>query len=126
MIAGQSAFYVAGTDQASLFKRIVMVKYRLTHEFNADAKDLIGSILVRRSANRLGKLRGGTDDIKDHPFFDTIDFKKLCRKEIPAPWKPAIKDALDTSNFDDFSSEEKISTKHAMLTKAEQALFKDF
>jgi len=126
MIAGQSAFYVAGTDQASLFKRIVMVKYRLTHEFNADAKDLIGSILVRRSANRLGKLRGGTDDIKDHPFFDTIDFKKLCKKEIPAPWKPAIKDALDTSNFDDFSSEEKISTKHAMLTKAEQALFKDF
>eukprot|EP00913_Durusdinium_trenchii_P022046 g20717.t1 len=41
------------------------------------------------------------DQIRGHPFFRGLDFKKL-RKMSP-PIKPTVKGPLDTSNFDDFS-----------------------
>lgn len=33
---------------------------------------------------------GGADEIKEHPFFRCIDFEKLYRREIEAPWKPPM------------------------------------
>ena len=36
-----------------------------------------------------------------HPFFNGIDWNKLARKEITAPFIPSIKNELDTSNFSD-------------------------
>lgn len=33
--------------------------------------------------------------MKNHPFFQKIDFDKLMRKEIPAPIIPKIKDIHD-------------------------------
>lgn len=46
----------------------------------------------------------GADEIKAHRFFKGIDWTKLARKEISAPFKPNIQHELDTSNFsDDFT-----------------------
>jgi len=126
MLAGQSAFYMYGTDQASLFKRIVLVKYDFTKSFNDDLKDLITKLLIRRPANRLGKLKGGAADIENHAYFKNIDFDKLVKKEIPAPWVPAIKDPLDASHFEDFRSEEKEDRGLPKLSAEHQAKFKDF
>mmetsp|Transcript_35458 Transcript_35458/g.75591 ORF Transcript_35458/g.75591 Transcript_35458/m.75591 type:complete len:454 (-) Transcript_35458:25-1386(-) len=38
--------------------------------------------------------------IRQHPFFQGLNFKKL--REMEAPIKPEVRDALDTQNFDDF------------------------
>ena len=40
-------------------------------------------------------------DIKSHPWFAGLDWDKLLKKEIPAPWKPDVKGAEDTSNIDE-------------------------
>lgn len=32
----------------------------------------------------------GPDEIKEHAFFRSIDFDKLYRREIVAPWKPPM------------------------------------
>jgi hypothetical protein len=37
--------------------------------------------------------------IKAHPFFASIDWGKLDRREIPPPWVPTVKDATDTRNI---------------------------
>ena len=40
-------------------------------------------------ATRLGS-KGDFNEIINHPFFRDVDFEKLLKKEIPAPYKPSI------------------------------------
>lgn len=57
---------------------------------------------------RLGNLKGGVEDIKSHKWFASIDFDELLKKTIKAPWLPAIKNALDTSNFDPYGVDDHV------------------
>lgn len=56
-----------------------------------DVADFISQLLVKDPRKRLG---GGDEDaaeLKRHPFFKNLDWEKLARKEIPAPFKPVIR-----------------------------------
>ena len=129
MLVGRSPFYSYGTDQVSLFKRIVQVKYTFPHGgiVHELAQDLIQRLIVRRQANRLGCLSRGDMDIRDHMWFNIINVDKLLKKQIPPPWVPRIKDPLDAAHFDSYRhlENEPPSTKPP-LPPAQQALFKDF
>jgi CRP-like cAMP-binding protein/tRNA A-37 threonylcarbamoyl transferase component Bud32 len=129
MLVGRSPFYSYGTDQVSLFKRIVQVKYSFPHggAVHELAQDLIQRLIVRRQANRLGCLSRSDMDVRDHSWFNIIDVDKLLRKQIPPPWIPRIKDPLDATHFDSYRhlENEPPSTK-PLLSPAQQAMFKDF
>lgn len=75
-------------------------------EIGSEARSLLTGLLTRDPARRLGA--NGADEIKKHPFFDRyIDFKKLLKKEIKAPFKPSVVSPVDVSNFDTvFTTEE--------------------
>merc|ERR1712151_896292 len=79
MLVGRSPFFLQGSDQVSLFKRIVQVKYSFPTGLvvNKVAQDVIQRLLVRRPANRLGCLTGGDKDIRNHAWFTAIDFHQL-------------------------------------------------
>jgi len=72
-------------------------------------QNLILQILVKDVAKRLGCLRGGAADIKAHPFFRSMDWDRLRRRELPAPWRPRLAGALDTSNFDEYDETDKVA-----------------
>lgn len=127
LLVGHSPFHLSGTDQISLFKRIVMVKYQIPDIVSDDAKTVIQKLLVRRQAARLGNLRHGHLCVQHEPWFKPIDFKKLVKKELKAPWIPKISDPFDSSHFEDFSSEERGSPWYEKeLEPEEQDLFKNF
>ncbi len=46
-------------------------------DFNAEEQDFIGGLLQVDLTRRLGNLHGGTDDIRGHPYFASIDWEKL-------------------------------------------------
>jgi CRP-like cAMP-binding protein len=129
MLVGRSPFYSYGTDQVSLFKRIVQVKYSFPPGavVNEIAQDLIQRLIVRRQSNRFGCLARADMDIRDHAWFSVISTEKLLQKQIPAPWVPQIKDPLDASHFDSYKhvENEGPSNKPA-LSSGQQDLFKDF
>ena len=112
-----------------LFKKIVQAKYSYPERrpVSKAADDLISSLLQRKQSNRLGNLKGGHVDVQKHPWFNDMNLAKLLNREIEAPWKPKIKDALDASNFEDYSSMEKDEedTGPRLNSKA-QDLFKEF
>ena len=61
-----------------------------------ESRDLILS-LCTSDDRRLG--RNGSEQIKQHPFFSSIDYSVSLRSR-EAPYKPSIKYDTDTSNFD--------------------------
>jgi protein kinase A len=128
LLVGRSPFNIPGSKQMEMFKRIVMVKFDCPPLVNDDAKDLIQNLLVRRQADRLGNLLRGPVDIRMHPWFQKSQchYKKLLKKELPAPWVPNVKDPLDSSNFDDYSSIEKQVDHSRSLAIEEQAFFEGF
>mmetsp|Transcript_47583 Transcript_47583/g.143949 ORF Transcript_47583/g.143949 Transcript_47583/m.143949 type:complete len:805 (-) Transcript_47583:618-3032(-) len=129
MLVGRSPFYSYGTDQVSLFKRIVQVKYSFPPGgvVNEKAQDLIQRLIVRRQTNRFGCLARGEMDIRDHVWFSAIDTDDLLKKKIPAPWIPQIKDPLDASHFDSYRHEEnEPPSGKGNLSSHQQELFRDF
>lgn len=128
MLVGRSPFYAYGSDQVSLFKRIVQVKYGFPEGIVNDlARDLIARLIVRRQANRYGCLARGDMDIRDHPWFAVIDTEKLLNKNIPAPWVPLLRDPLDTSHFDSYRHvENESSGGKSHLSSHQQDLFRGF
>ena len=42
----------------------------------------------------------GTEEIKEHPFFENIDWFKLERRGIDPPYKPRLNGDYDLSNID--------------------------
>jgi CRP-like cAMP-binding protein/tRNA A-37 threonylcarbamoyl transferase component Bud32 len=128
MLVGRSPFYQYGTDQVSLFKRIVQVKYTFPQGVVDDlARDIVERLIVRRQANRLGCLSRGDCDVRGHMWFEIIDIEMLLRKQIPAPWKPIFKDALDVEHFDSYRHlEVEPAINRTPLTDEEQEQFRGF
>ena len=46
--------------------------------------------------------------MKQHRFFRSLDFDALARRELAAPWKPTLKNPLDTSNFDEYDEDDRV------------------
>jgi serine/threonine protein kinase len=131
MLFGTTPFYAPGIDQKGLFKAIVRGKWNIPKEHNKvsrSAIEFIWGMLQRRSPERLGCLAGGYRDIKNHAWLKEVNFGKLIKKKISAPWKPDILDPLDTSNFEslDDAEDEDFLRGKVPLTAKEQLVFQDF
>ena len=54
---------------------------------------------------RLGNMHGGTDDIKQQKYFQTIDWDKLLAQTLISPYIPKVTGPGDCSNFDVYPEE---------------------
>lgn len=86
---------------------------------------LAAFLLQADSTQRLGSLAGGAQDIKDHPWFHSINWQQLELHQLPAPFIPTVYGPQDSSNFEDYSNTPPL--QHAfMLTPEQQQAFQDF
>jgi len=127
MITGETPFYEEGMEQMDLFRAIVRCKYTVPRKVSAQASSLIHAFVTKDPYHRLGSLKGGEDDVLNHPWFESIDFEELRQEKIAAPFVPKIKDPLDASNFDDWSHlEDKAKKKYPKLTPEQEKIFDEF
>ena len=45
---------------------------------------------MKEVQTRLGNLKAGTDDIKNHKWFQGFDFDLLLKRQMKAPWIPKV------------------------------------
>ncbi|KAF0711786.1 Aste57867_5044 [Aphanomyces stellatus] len=141
LLTGLPPYYT--NDKKQLFHNILRGNLSIPDYISPQARDLIQRLLFKDPNQRLGSGPRGDKEIMEHPFFASIDWGKLYRKEIPAPFKPKIDTQSgnglpDTSNFPNaFTDQEITEIEKGMApppqpatgnsrAKDEKRLFKDF
>ncbi|XP_075267929.1 ribosomal protein S6 kinase alpha-2 isoform X2 [Opisthocomus hoazin] len=98
MLTGSLPFQ--GKDRKETMALILKAKLGMPQFLSLEAQSLLRALFKRNPSNRLGAGFDGVEEIKRHPFFVTIDWNKLYRKEIKPPFKPAVGRPEDTFHFD--------------------------
>ncbi len=76
---------------------------------SAPAKSCLLSLLQKHASERLGFGAAGARDVKRHSFFTGVDFEKLARFEIDAPFVPTVMDDEDCMNFEGTYTKEPVA-----------------
>lgn len=82
-----------------MFDYILHADVQYPEFVSKSARDLIAGLLIRDPKKRLG--HKDSKQIRTHAFFDTVDWKKVYRKQIEPPFRPEINPevgSLDISN----------------------------
>ena len=77
LFEGKSPF--KGKNEKEIFNNINNLNYKFNEKFPEDAKDLIQKLLVLNPKDRIGfgNEKNNYNDIKEHPFFQDINFDNL-------------------------------------------------
>lgn len=101
LLTGASPFTVEGerNTQQEISRRILKSSPPIPEDLSLEVRDFIQKLLVKNPRKRLGG--GPTDalELKKHNFFKGLDWEKLSKKQILAPFIPKISNELDVSNF---------------------------
>lgn len=95
MMTGVTPFFSRNRKQ--MFHDIVARKLTFPLSFSPDSRSLISGLLQRTPSMRLGGGPRGAEEIKSHPFFQSIDWRLLEQRGIEPPFKPRILSMTDTA-----------------------------
>lgn len=105
MLTGYTPFY----DQTPMktYENILAGHVRYPSYLHPDATDLLQRLITKDLTRRLGNLQGGSQDVKNHPWFSEVIWDKLLSKDIETPYEPPIQSGVgDTSLFDRYPEEQ--------------------
>ncbi|PWZ03124.1 camp-dependent protein kinase catalytic subunit [Testicularia cyperi] len=97
MLAGYPPFY--DPKPFNVYEKILQGNLIFPDHIDAVSRDLITSLLTADRSRRLGNLRGGAQDVKNHPWFHGVDWRALEQGRIRPPIVPYLGAPGDTSNF---------------------------
>ncbi|EFA81817.1 cAMP-dependent protein kinase [Heterostelium album PN500] len=103
MLAGYPPFY--DDDTFVIYDKILAARITFPSHFDLDAKDLVKRLLTADRTRRLGALKDGAQDVKNHKWFADIDWNKLYNRKINGPFIPQIQHQGDSSNFEKYDEE---------------------
>ncbi|EEP78843.1 vacuolar ATP synthase 16 kDa proteolipid subunit 2 [Uncinocarpus reesii 1704] len=103
-----------------IYEQIIEGRLRFPPHVSPEARDII---------KRLGHISGGTQRIKDHPFFKVINWDDLYRRRRNGPIIPRVDHAADAGNFEEYPPPPDPSTQSVYtdeMRRKYEGLFKDF
>ena len=96
--------------------KIYEKKIDFPRKISNEARDLIEKFLVVNPTERLGYGPNGTDDIKNHPFFNGVDWDLAIQKKYKPPFIPKLKNDVDLRYFDNCFTDEPIGGPKRKIT----------
>ncbi|KAJ0643658.1 putative protein kinase AGC-Pl family [Helianthus annuus] len=88
------------SNRKKLQEKIINEKVKLLPRLSGEAHSLLKGLLQKDPSLRLGSGPQGGDDIKNHKWFRTINWKKLESRELQTKFKPDVSGEDCTENFD--------------------------
>jgi len=123
MLTSMPPFYEENVQL--MYQKIVSSKVDFSElEDQPDAIDFIKCLLEKDPEKRICE----PSILKQHKYFESIDWEKLEKKQIEPPWKPPVKTPDDTSCFDETFTRENpaLSVSEDPLRESQQMIFEDF
>ena len=130
MLCGVPPFYAENLDKMYEIIQNTDVVFPQDIYLSDEAKDIINKLLKKNVKNRLGYV-SGIVEIKNHPFFKSIDFQEVENKKMKSPFIPKIDNDTDVQNFDEIFTKEDIEMSYIQkndmdIIKANQDKFDEF
>ncbi|KAL3639541.1 hypothetical protein CASFOL_017448 [Castilleja foliolosa] len=98
MLNGQPPY--AHANRKKLQEKIINEKLKLPPRLTSEAHSLLKGLLHKDPSKRLGSGSKGTEEIKSHKWFRTVNWKKLEARELQTKFKPDVSGKDCTANFD--------------------------
>jgi serine/threonine protein kinase len=98
MLSGYPPFF--DDNPFGIYEKILAGKISFPSHIDVTAQDLIRQLLTADITKRLGNMKNGIQDIKQHPWFQHLKWDALAAKRIRPPIIPLIAHAGDSRNFD--------------------------
>lgn len=89
-------------DMVKLYERITDGVYTCPPSFTPEAVSFIEALLQTKPTQRLGVIKGESQNVYAHPWFTGFDFPAMRERTLRAPIIPYIEDGKDLSNFNKF------------------------
>lgn len=118
MLGGLPPYY---SDNVNLmYERVLQAPLKFNPErcFNGEAQSLLIGMLQKQPELRLGSGERDAMEIKEHPWFQGVDWIKLYKRELVPPFVPVVSNPLDTSNFDDEFTSQAIHEPESVLPES--------
>ena len=106
MLVGKAPFKIpkGAYLSADLYKKKITIPEFVTPE----AKDLISLLLIPNPKKRLGYGPDGVKKIKDHPYFEGVNWEDAWNRKLQPPFVPNLEGETDLKYFDKMFTNEKI------------------
>ncbi|EQL03708.1 protein kinase C [Ophiocordyceps sinensis CO18] len=126
MLLQQSPF--RGEDEDEIYDAILADEPLYPIHMPRDSVSILQKLLTREPDQRLGSGPTDAQEVMSQPFFRNINWDDIYHKRVQPPFKPTIKNATDTSNFDsEFTSVTPVLTPvQSVLSQAMQEEFRGF
>lgn len=101
LLTGASPFATSDgqSQQSEISRRIQKEQPLIPSSFSAHARDFVLKMLEKNPKRRLGGNHRDASEIKEHPFFQGINWQELRAKRRKAPYKPPLTSEDDVQNF---------------------------
>lgn len=107
MLAGIDPF--SDEDPMLIYQKILKGKVKFPRSFDKNAKSLVKHILQADLSKRYGCLKWGVKDIKNHRFYNGLNWTQLLKWEIEPPYIPPTKGEGDTGCFSPYPDSDTLS-----------------
>lgn len=87
LLAGYPPFFA--DSPLEIYERILQNKFSFPPHIDFVARDLIKRLLTADLSKRLGNLKNGARDVKNHRWFEGVDWAAVERKEIRVRCRPS-------------------------------------
>jgi serine/threonine protein kinase len=98
MLVGIPPFYDENTNR--MYRRILSEEIEYPSDFPPKAQDLVNKLCDRTPPRRLGASERDVEEIKEHPFFESLIWENVLQRQYTPGWIPRIVNDQDTQFFD--------------------------
>ncbi|XP_019184433.1 PREDICTED: serine/threonine-protein kinase AtPK2/AtPK19-like [Ipomoea nil] len=99
MLTGKPPFF--GGNRQKVQQKITKDKIKLPAYLSSDAHSLLKGLLQKEARKRFGSGPKGSDEIKSHKWFRSINWKKLEAREIQPSFCPEVAGKHCVANFEE-------------------------
>jgi len=120
MLTGDAPFKSPSNDRWDIHRRILSGRFYVPDYISQHAADLITQLLQVDPEKRLGYRETDLEKVKSHPWFKNVDWDKLSKQAVSAPFIPKLVNSTDTSCFDQYDTPMKMdapSVRHNFFGK---------